>query len=98
MKKAVNLTKKEMVSAIAEKAGVTKVQAQKAVNAFIDEVTGALKTKKKVTLIGFGTFSTKHRNKKKGINPKTGQSIMIPAKDVPHFSASSKLKEVVANK
>ncbi len=95
---ATNLTKKELVQAVSEQAGVTKVQAQKAVGAFIDEVTGALKSKKKVTLIGFGTFSVKHRNKKNGINPKTGERIKIPAKNVPHFSASSKLKEVIAKK
>ncbi len=93
-----NVTKKDLVGAVAETAGVTKVQAQKAVNAFVDTIIGSLKKKKKVTLIGFGTFSVKSRKARKGINPKTKESIKIPAKKVPHFSASKKLKDVVAKK
>ncbi len=93
-----NLTKKELVATVADKVGVTKVQAQKAVDAFVDEVKKALKGKKKVTLIGFGTFSVKERKARQGINPKTKAKIRIPAKSVPHFSASSSLKAVVAKK
>ena len=92
---AKNLTKKDLVNAVAEKAGVTKVDAKEAVSAVIDEIKGALKKKKKVTLIGFGTFSVKHRNKKQGINPQTKERITIPAKDVPHFKPSKILKDIV---
>ena len=93
-----NVTKKDLVGAVAEKAGVTKAQAAKAVNAFVDTIIGSMKKKKKVTLIGFGTFSVRQRKARKGINPKTKETIKIPAKKVPHFSASKKFKDLIAKK
>jgi len=87
------MNKTELVKAIAEKANLKVSETEKLVNAFIDQVSGTLKKKGKVTLVGFGTFTVAHRKAKTGINPKTGQKIMIKAKDVPVFRAGKALKD-----
>lgn len=87
------MTKAELVAAIAKDAGLPKTKAEATLNSFMDNVSKSLKRGKKVTLIGFGTFSVAKRKKRKGRNPKTGQPIVIPAAKVPKFSASKALKD-----
>jgi len=89
------MTKAELISAVAEKAGLKKVEAEKAVSAFIDTVTGALKKGDKLSLVGFGTFATAKRAARKGQNPQTGKKINIPAATVPKFKPGKTLKEAV---
>ena len=89
------MNKTELIKAIADKAGLKVTETERLVNAFIDTVSGSLKKKQKVTLVGFGTFAVAHRKQKTGINPKTGQKISIRAKDVPVFRAGKALKDKI---
>lgn len=89
------MTKAELVSKMAEGAGITKAAASKALDAFIDAVTQALKKEEKVTLVGFGTFSVAKRKARKGRNPRTGKEIKIPARTVPKFTPGKALREAV---
>lgn len=89
------MTKQELINSIAEEAGLTKKDAEKALNAFTGSVSGALASGGSVSLIGFGTFKVSHRAQRKGRNPKTGQEITIAARNVPSFSAGKGLKEAV---
>jgi DNA-binding protein HU-beta len=92
------MTKAELISAVAEKAGLKKVEAEKAVAAFIATVTGALQKGDKLSLVGFGTFATAKRAARKGQNPQTGKKINIPAATVPKFKPGKTLKEAVNSK
>lgn len=92
------MTKAELITAVAEKAGLKKVEAEKAVAGFIAAVTGALKKGDKLSLVGFGTFSTSKRAARKGQNPQTGQKITIPAAMVPKFKPGKALKDAVNSK
>src|SRR3972149_4690699 len=89
------MTKGELVGAISGTAGITKVAAEKAVNAFTGAVTKALKKGDTVSLVGFGTFSVSRRKARKGRNPQTGKEINIPAVKVPKFKAGKILKGAV---
>ncbi len=89
------MTKAELISSVAEKAELKKVDAEKAVAAFIATVTSALKSGDKLSLVGFGTFSTSKRAARKGQNPQTGKKIDIPAATVPKFKPGKTLKEAV---
>ena len=89
------MNKMELVSDVAEKSGLTKKDAEKAVNAFCAAVEGALVNGDKVQLIGFGTFETKVRAARKGHNPQTGAEIDIPEATVPAFKAGKALKDAV---
>ncbi|MGB9667747.1 MAG: HU family DNA-binding protein [Thermosulfidibacteraceae bacterium] len=89
------MTKAELVSAIAKEAGITKANAEKALNAFIKAITDALKNGNKVTLVGFGTFYVAERAERKGRNPRTREEIVIPGCKVPKFKAGKELKEAV---
>lgn len=89
------MTKAELVSAIAKEAGITKANAEKALNAFLKTVTEALSKGDKVTLVGFGTFYVAERAERKGRNPRTKAEITIPACKVPKFKAGKDLKEAV---
>jgi len=89
------VTKAELISSVAEQAGLKKVEAEKAVAAFIASVTSALKNGDKLSLVGFGTFSTSKRLARKGQNPQTGKKIDIPAATVPKFKPGKSLKEAV---
>ncbi|MEO0234402.1 MAG: HU family DNA-binding protein [candidate division WOR-3 bacterium] len=89
------MNKKEMIDAIAKKAGISKKAANEAIDAMIEGITTSLKKNKPVTLIGFGTFSVKNRKARKGINPQTKEVIKIKAKRVPHFKPGAKLKDAV---
>lgn len=90
------MTKAELVAAMAKDAGLSKASAEKALNAFIDAVTKALKKKEKVTLVGFCTLSVAKRAARSGINPRTKEKIKIKATNVVKFKAGSKLKAAVA--
>ncbi len=92
------LTKAELVSQVAKKAGLKKVDAEKAVNAFIEVVKDNLGKGKGVRLIGFGTFAVRQRKARKSRNPRTGEPITIPATKVPAFKPSASLKALVAGK
>ncbi|AQT47072.1 MULTISPECIES: HU family DNA-binding protein [Bartonella] len=92
------MNKNELVSSVAEKAGITKTQAASAVDAFIASVTDALKDGGDVRLPGFGSFEVSHRAATKGRNPSTGAEINIPARNVPKFSAGKGLKDAVNSK
>ncbi|MBP5516169.1 MAG: HU family DNA-binding protein [Bacteroidales bacterium] len=84
------MNKTELISAIAKKAGMTKVDAAKAFNALTEVTKETLKGGDKIALIGFGTFSIQTRPARKGKNPRTGKAIKIPAKKVLKFKASKK--------
>lgn len=85
------MNKAELISAIAEKTGFTKVQAKSALEAFVGATTDALKAGDKVSLVGFGTFAVTKRAERKGRNPQTGKEMTIKAKKVVKFKAGSEL-------
>ena len=89
------MTKAEFVANVAAKAKLTKVQAENAVNGFVEVIKETLKNGDKVSLVGFGTFSVAKRKARNGRNPQTGKPIKIPAKTVPKFSASPSLKKIL---
>ncbi len=89
------MNKSELVSSVAEKAGLSKKDADKAVAAVIDSVVEALSKGDKVALVGFGTFEVHSRNARTGLNPRTKEKIEIPATKVPAFKAGSQFKEAV---
>jgi DNA-binding protein HU-beta len=92
------MNKTELVAAIAENAGLTKKDADKALKAFIDVTTGALKKGDKIALVGFGTFEVVKRPARTGRNPQTKKAIQIPASMAPKFRAGKGLKDAVNNK
>lgn len=85
------MNKTELVAKIAEGAGMSKVDAKKALDATLDAIKKAVKKSEKVALVGFGTFSVTKRGSRKGINPATKKPITIPAKKVVKFKAGSEL-------
>jgi nucleoid DNA-binding protein len=89
------MNKGELVDAVATDAGISKSQAQAAVDSVVENVTEAMKGGQKVTLVGFGTFSTSERAAREGRNPQTGKSIKIPAKKVAKFTPGKALKEAI---
>ena len=89
------MTKTELVSRIAEKAGLTKADSEKALNAFLSAVEETLINEGKLTLTGFGTFAVEERKERTGRNPRTGEEIKIPACKVVKFRPGKLLKEAV---
>lgn len=89
------MNKSELVNAMAEKAGLSKADAKKALDAFVESVSSVLSKGEKVSLVGFGTFSVAERSERKGVNPATGASIVIPAKKTAKFKAGSELNDAV---
>lgn len=89
------MTKDEMISKIAKDAGINKRQASDALGSFIENITTSLKKGKKVSFVGFGTFTVNRRKARIGRNPQTGAQINIPASKVPHFRAGKTLREAV---
>ena len=89
------MKKSDLVAIMADKAGLKKVDAEKALNAFVEAVTEALAKDDKIALVGFGTFETKKRAARKGKNPQTGAVIDIAASTVPAFKAGRALKDAV---
>ena len=89
------MTKQHFVDAVADKAGMSKRDAGAAVDAMLETITSALRSRDSVTFTGFGKFSTSARAARMGVNPRTGAKVMIPATTVPKFSAGSTLKAAV---
>lgn len=89
------MNKADLVAAVAEKAEVSKKDAEKAVNAVFASIEEALARNEKVQLVGFGTFEVKDRAERTGRNPQTKETIIIPASRVPGFKAGKALKEAV---
>ncbi len=89
------MNKTELVAAIAENAGISKKDADKAVKAFVDVTTDALKKGDKIALVGFGTFEVATRGARTGRNPQTKETINIPASKAPKFKAGKSLKDAV---
>jgi DNA-binding protein HU-beta len=87
------MNKSELISVVAEKAGLTKKDTEKVVNAVFDGITDALAQGDKVQVIGFGTFDVRSRKAREGRNPATGATIQIPAVNVPVFKAGKALKD-----
>ncbi len=85
------MNKADLIDAMAEDAGISKAAAKKALDSFTDNVTNALANGGRVSLVGFGTFSTSERSAREGRNPQTGKKIQIPAKTVAKFKAGSEL-------
>ena len=90
------MNKTELVSAVAEKAGLTKKDAERALNAAFDAITASLVAGDKVQVSGFGIFEAKKREARTGRNPRTKETIQIPATRLPAFKASKTLKDAVA--
>lgn len=89
------MNKTELIAIIAEKADITKKDAEKALAAFVDTVADTLKKDDKIQLVGFGTFETRKRAARTGINPQTGKKINIAASKNPVFKAGKALKDAV---
>ncbi len=89
------MTKANLVDYIAEKADLTKADANRALEAMLEGVQKGLKKEGKVTLVGFGTFTAKKRAARTGRNPRTGEAVKIAASVVPGFKAGSKLKDAL---
>jgi DNA-binding protein HU-beta len=89
------MNKGELIDAVAASAGLSKSEATKAVDGVLDAVTSTLSNGGSVSLVGFGTFSVKARAARAGRNPRTGETIQIPASNVPGFKAGKALKDAV---
>jgi DNA-binding protein HU-beta len=90
------MNKGELVDKVAQKATVTKKQADAVITATIEAIMEAVSEGDKVTLVGFGSFERRHRKEREGRNPKTGDKMAIPATEVPAFSAGKLFKDKVA--
>ncbi|WP_341532066.1 HU family DNA-binding protein (plasmid) [Nostoc sp. UHCC 0302] len=90
------MNKGELVDAVAAKANVTKKQADGIISAFLEVVTEAVANGEKITLVGFGSFERRERAEREGRNPKTQETMTIPATKVPAFSPGKQFKEKVA--
>lgn len=90
------MTKAEIITAVAEKTGLTKKDSDKAITAVLDVITEALTAGDKVSLVGFGTFEVKDRAARQGINPRTKEPMPIAASKLPSFKAGKALKDAVS--
>ena len=88
-------SKSEFVDRVASKSGLSKRDASKAVDAFLESVTETLKSGDSVSFTGFGKFSPQQRNARQGVNPRTGEKVNIAAATVPKFSPGSSLKNAL---
>ena len=89
------MNKSELVASVAEKSGLTKKDAEKAVNAVFDSITATLVSGEKVQLVGFGTFEVSERAAREGRNPQTGAAMKIAASKMPKFKAGKALKDMI---
>jgi DNA-binding protein HU-beta len=89
------VNKNELIDAIADEADLSKASAGRALDAAINAITAALKNQDTVSLVGFGTFSVKHRAAREGRNPRSGETIQIAASNAPAFKAGKALKDAV---
>ena len=90
------MNKAELISAVAEKTGLSKKDSEKAINATFDTITLSMEAGEKVQLVGFGAFDVQERGSRMGRNPKTKEEIEIPASRVPVFKAGKALKEALS--
>ena len=90
------MNKTELIAAVAEKTDLSKKDADAAVSAVLGAITDALKAGDKIQLVGFGTFEVRNRAAKQGRNPRTGETMTVPASKVPAFKAGKALKYAVA--
>jgi DNA-binding protein HU-beta len=89
------MNKAQLIDAIAEKAGLTKADAKKSLDAFVEATTDALKNGDRVALIGFGSFSVATRSSRTGRNPQSGATIEIPEKKVVKFKPGAELTDAI---
>lgn len=89
------MNKTELVAAMADQAGISKKDAEKALKAFTDVVAEELKKNEKVQLVGFGTFEVSKREAREGRNPQTGEPMKIAASTAPKFKAGKALKDML---
>jgi DNA-binding protein HU-beta len=89
------MNKGDLIDNVADETGLSKADASRAVDALIGAITGELRSGGQVSLVGFGTFTVKHRAARQGRNPRTGETIQIKASKVPGFKAGKALKEAV---
>lgn len=89
------MKKTDLIDVIKENTGVSKKDAENALNAVLDAIINAVAAGDKVQLSGFGTFEQRQRNARTGVDPRTGSSIDIPASKVPAFKAGKAFKEIV---
>ncbi|MEE4294667.1 MAG: HU family DNA-binding protein [Xanthomonadales bacterium] len=89
------MNKSDLIDAIADSAGLSKADAGRALDGFVNTITGALKKGQSVSLVGFGTFSVRDRAARTGRNPRTGETIKIKASKNPAFKAGKALKDAV---
>ena len=92
------MTKSELVTTVSISTGIPEDVALKALNATLSTITNVVGHGESVVLPGFGTFSRKHREERKGRNPQTGEELIVPAANVPSFKAGKKLKEAANSK
>ena len=90
------MNKTELIAAVAEKTDLSKKDADAAVSAVLGAITDALKAGDKIQLVGFGSFEVRNRAAKQGRNPRTGETMTVPASKVPAFKAGKALKDAVA--
>ena len=89
------MNKSEFIDAVAAAAGLSKADAGKAIDGVVSTVTDTLKKGDSITLVGFGTFETRHRKARVGRNPRTGEALQIAASNIPSFKAGKALKDAV---
>jgi DNA-binding protein HU-beta len=89
------MNKADLVNSLSEKTGLTKTKSNQAIDALVETISEALKSGDKVTLVGFGTFTTSQKEARMGRNPKTGESLEIPAKRVAKFKPGTELSKSV---
>ena len=92
------MTKAEFVDRVADKSGLSKRDASKAVDAFLESIEESLVQGEAVSFTGFGKFSPQQRSARQGVNPRTGEKVQIAAATVPKFSAGSALKAALKNR
>ena len=92
------MNKTDLIASVSASTGMPQEAAHRAVNAAIDTITDAIGEGEPVVLPGFGTFSRKHRNAKKGINPRTGDAVDIPETFIPSFKPGKRLKDAARGK
>ena len=89
------MNKTELIAEVAKKCGMSKKDAEKAVSATFDTIAEVLCAGDKVQLVGFGSFETKQREARTGRNPRTGATVEVPAKFVPHFRAGKEIRDAM---
>lgn len=91
------MNRTELIAQVAEKAELSKKEAEKAVTAVLDSIVEAVASGEKVQIVGFGTFEQRERKERTGVNPRTKEKIEIPASKIPAFKPGRNFKELVNN-